>query len=117
MRGFVAQFEIDPVWVPSLDRFASFTRMFLSSNQLTWFEQRGIYAARVLNTSSVGRHFSPLAAALRQNPPPHLLWDCARLDPIASAMIAVTKLLILTPSRSACFVSLVYSVRGRRCRH
>src|ERR1017187_9924052 len=30
---------------------------------------------------------------------------CSRLDPIASAMIAVTKLLILTPSCSACAVS------------
>ena len=35
------------------------------------------------------------------------LWDTAPcLDPTASAMIAVTKLLMLTPSRCACLVSL-----------
>jgi hypothetical protein len=35
-------------------------------------------------------------------------------EPIASAMIAVTRLLMLTPSFSACFVSFEYRVLGRR---
>jgi len=36
----------------------------------------------------------------------------ARFAPIASAMVAVTRLLMLTPLFSACFVNFEYSVRA-----
>ncbi len=52
--------QIHPDWVPRLDGPVGFARVLLSTNDLTRFERRGIYAAMVLIASSVGRHSSIL---------------------------------------------------------
>lgn len=54
----MSQFEIDPTWAPRLDESAIFTRTFLYANELAAFEHLGIYAAKVINASSVGSHSS-----------------------------------------------------------
>jgi hypothetical protein len=51
-------FERDPAWVPSLDDVAISRSMFIRAGHLPRFEQLEIYAARVLNASSVGSHTS-----------------------------------------------------------
>src|SRR5882757_5863342 len=50
-----ALYELDPAWVPSLDGHANFNRMIVWWKELHRFEQRRVYAARVLIASSVGR--------------------------------------------------------------
>ena len=47
-------FETCPLWAPSLDGRLISTLMFLPTKDLTWFEQPGIWAAKVRNVSSVG---------------------------------------------------------------
>jgi hypothetical protein len=43
-----------PDWAPSLDKPVALSRMIQLGKDLYRFEQRGIYAARVLIASSVG---------------------------------------------------------------
>src|SRR5258708_39274276 len=57
-----------------------------------------------LNSSELQTALSKQLEVSRR-PPAHCR---ARFAPMASAMIAVTRLLMLTPSFSACFVSLEY---------
>lgn len=52
----VRRFEIHPLWVPSLDAIWRFPQMLLGTEDLYRFERMGIYAAKVLDASSVGRH-------------------------------------------------------------
>jgi hypothetical protein len=49
-----SRFEMHPSWVPSLDEPSVFDHMLQLRKDLDRFEQRGIYAAKVLNASSVG---------------------------------------------------------------
>jgi hypothetical protein len=51
---FVSLFEIDLGWAPRLDGSATFARMLVLTNEMTRFERRGIYAARVRNASTMG---------------------------------------------------------------
>ena len=70
----------------------------------------------LLFESYLGSHYlSPRRIAVQTHPIGSYQRAC--FAPIASAMIAVTKLLMLTPSFSACFVNFEYRVRGRRWRH
>lgn len=55
-------FEMHPRWAPSLDEPIVFADMILLRKDLNRFEQRGIYAARVLNASNVGSQKSRSAA-------------------------------------------------------
>jgi hypothetical protein len=64
------RFEIDSVWVPSLDEVAESRRMLLRTKPLSWFERLGIYAAMVLIASSVGSQNNfPLFNGLLENTP------------------------------------------------
>jgi hypothetical protein len=49
LKAIVWQFEIDRVRVPILDDRVDLAVMLLCAKDLNQFEQRGIYAARVLN--------------------------------------------------------------------
>jgi len=51
-----AWFEMYPSWEHSLDANVFGTAILKSVNQLALFEHPGIYAAKVLNASSVGSH-------------------------------------------------------------
>jgi len=61
-RGFVAG-SWRLILLPTLDGSVIFARMVLSSNELTWFEQREIYAAKVRNASKVGSQLHTLQVA------------------------------------------------------
>jgi len=49
--------NMHPSWVPILDGLAGFRRNSQLGRGLPWFERRGIYAARVLNASTMGSQF------------------------------------------------------------
>jgi hypothetical protein len=55
----VSEFEYNPDWVPNLDAMPTLDCMPACTKELTRFELRGIYAARVLNASMMGQQKSP----------------------------------------------------------
>src|SRR5438067_12593696 len=62
------RFEIDPNWVPRLDANTTLDCMPASAKELTRFERREIYAARVRIASDVGSqiHFQHFPLPVRQ---------------------------------------------------
>lgn len=51
---FAVQFEIGSLWAPRLEGPGVLSACPCEQKGLTWFEQVGIYATRVLNTSRPG---------------------------------------------------------------
>jgi len=62
--GSVGELETCPDWIPSLDANAIIDCKTACTKELTRFEQRGIYAARVRNASSVGSRLKSQAIRL-----------------------------------------------------
>jgi hypothetical protein len=61
-------FETCPLWEPSLDGRLISTLMFLPTEDLTWFEQPRICAAKVRKVSRLGRQISKLQAGFELGP-------------------------------------------------
>ena len=60
LRDSSGEFETCPDWVPILDSLVGFRRNSQLERGLSWFEQGGIYAAKVLNASKMGSQITIL---------------------------------------------------------
>ena len=104
------QFEMHPTWVPSLDGMASSARILFFGKELLRFE-RTLFRPQEFETcpgwgaTTIDSFFQPERfCSVPEAPSQRAFPNRPSFDPIASAIIAVTKLFTLTASFSACFV-------------